>query len=83
MDMDMDDMDTDTDMDMHGDGRNARGRGKGSLLCSLAVRGGHGDLNLTCCCLVVTICSWLSARSTMQRAAEDMAWHGIDTAWSI
>jgi len=75
-------MDTDTDMDMHGDGRNARGRGKGSLLCSLAVRGGHGDLNLTCVhagascsCLVVTICSWLSARSTMQRAAEDMAWH--------
>ena len=83
-----------TDTDMHGDGRNARdGRTRtcmemdGTLLCLLAVRGGHGDLNLTCVhagascsCLVVTICSWLSARFSdeMQRAA----WHGIDTAWS-
>jgi hypothetical protein len=62
------------DMDMHGDGRNARGRGKGSLLCLLAVCGGHGDLNLTCVhagChhMLLAFCSLYDAES----CAEGMA----------
>ena len=68
---------------MHGDGRNDDARGEVAFAV-VAVRGGHGDLNLTCVCVCMLvmvrcssvllspcICSWLS--DEMQRGRHGMA----------